>query len=345
MELHLHLEGSISESFKDRLAGRRPHARGRGRKAPLICQGFDSFLHAFRDVCQLLRSEDDLRRVVRELGRRLRRERVRHAEVYFSPQVHVHNGFSYERIFASLANGCEEVRAMGGPSLYLIADGVRQWGPEAFEGMVDHLLAHASWPVVAVGLGGDENSYPARPFSRAFQRAREGGLAAVVHAGEIGSASAVAGVLECLNPVRIAHGIRAVDDPELLGQLAMLRIPLDVCLTSNCRTGAVLSLAEHPLPRLLKAGVLVSLGTDDPALFRTTLSLEYVRAASLGLDRATLGGLACQAAAGSLLPQAGRRKLARQIHRAWETWSLASATGAAENSNPLKNEDRTRLGE
>jgi aminodeoxyfutalosine deaminase len=138
--------------------------------------------------------------------------------------------------------------------------------------------------VVGIGLGGPEAENPPEPYAPAFELARSEGLASVPHAGEHAGPASIRGALDTLGADRIRHGIRAVEDPELVRELADRRIVLDVCPISNVCTRAVRSLAEHPLPDLLGAGVPCSISTDDPAMFGTDLSTEYAAAASLGLE-------------------------------------------------------------
>jgi adenosine deaminase len=321
VELHLHLEGSIGPGLLARLSGARQTRSRPARPSDLASlyrfTGFHGFLQAYARVCSFLRAPSDLAAAVRALGRRLWADGVVHAEVFFSPSVHVRNGIPYRDQVEALAAAAEAVERGGGPTLLFVADGVRQWGVDLFRRMVADLARHPSPRVVGIGLGGDETAVPAHRFARAFGEARALGLSAVVHAGEVGGASSVADVLRWLEPRRIAHGIRAVDDGAVLAALRRAAVPLDVCLTSNRRTGAVAPGRAHPLPRLVAAGVRVTLGTDDPALFRVSLSGEYARASALGLDRPSLAATAVQAARSCLMPVDRRRILERRLRRAW----------------------------
>jgi len=154
---------------------------------------------------------------------------------------------------------------------------------EAFEA-VRYAVKYREAGIVGIGLGGEENLYPPEPFAPAFRAAKEAGLASVPHAGEVVGPSSVRGALEALEADRIRHGIRAMDDPGLVREIAGRRLVLDVCPISNLRTGAVRSLDEHPLPQLVAAGVACSISTDDPEMFDTDLSREYAAATSLGLS-------------------------------------------------------------
>src|SRR5207302_4334331 len=140
------------------------------------------------------------------------------------------------------------------------------------------------YELAGVGLGGLEAQFPPQPYRDVFGYAKAEGLASVPHAGEVAGPVSVWGALEALEADRIRHGIRAVEDPALVRELAARQIVLDVCPISNLRTGAVASLEEHPLPRLVEAGVLCSISTDDPAMFDTDLTRDYDAARALGLD-------------------------------------------------------------
>ncbi|MFQ5669827.1 MAG: adenosine deaminase [Acidobacteriota bacterium] len=324
VELHLHLEGSIRRALarhllaEARVPRRSPFA---SRMAELYrFRDFKGFLRAYAQICSCLTSAEALQRVVRDLGCHLRREGVLHAEIFFSPSVHARNGLPYEDVVGALERGAEAVETAGGPSLRFIADGVRQWGAAVFSEMVASLKRRPSHRVVAVGLGGDEKALPARRFARGFDRARQAGLSAVVHAGEGVSADGVAQAVDWLRPERIAHGIGATGDASVMRRLRRTGTVLDVCITSNLKTAAVSGLHAHPLPRLLEEGIRVTLGTDDPALFRVTLSGEYVKAHRLGVTRTALGRLALEAAHASILPAAARRKLEGRLQRAWRVF-------------------------
>ena len=321
VDLHVHLEGSLSFSLLRRFA--RDQGRAGLRSHDLAFHDFDGFLRAFARVCSYLCRPVDFQLAVQCLGRRLRRDGVIHAEVFFSPQVHTRRGLEYAELVKALERGAREVKAAGGPSLLFIADGVRQWGVESFQVLLAEMERHPSPSVVGIGLGGVEDAIPSRAFAPAFAAAREGGLAAVVHAGETGPPAAVFEAVELLGACRVGHGVAAAQDSELLRWLKRRKVTLDVCLTSNGRTGAWPAGRPHPLAGLVEAGVPVTLGSDDPALFRTTLSREYARAAATGLDDPALRRIAGQAARASLLPPRARRRLQVTLEAAWRAWRLA----------------------
>jgi adenosine deaminase len=241
--------------------------------------GPGDFLALYRDVCRELRRPGDYGLVARDLVRRLARVGTGYAVVYVSPAYVERLGLGWREVIAAV----EPVFARAerrGVAVRVLLDSVRHWGPETAHRVLDVHRANP-WPrVLGFGLGGDEASVPAQAFQEVYQRVRSMGLAPLIHAGEWAGAASVAEAVRFLRPVRIAHGVRAAEDPALVRLLARRGIPLDVCLASNRATRAVP--ADHPALRLIRAGVPVNHSTDDPGLFGTTLRGEYLRFARLG---------------------------------------------------------------
>ena len=185
-------------------------------------------------------------------------------------------------MFAGYCDGAQEARELHGVEVRLTPDIFRGATDEEADQVLRYSVEYRDRGVVGVGLGGLEADYPPEDYAAVFDRIRAEGLGSVPHAGEAAGPASIRGALDALGADRIRHGIRAVEDPDLVAELAERRIVLDVCPVSNVRTGAVRSLAEHPLPQLLEAGVLCSISTDDPAMFDTDLTREYEAAASIG---------------------------------------------------------------
>ncbi|MDL2716172.1 MAG: adenosine deaminase family protein [Acidobacteriota bacterium] len=291
-ELHLHLEGAVPAATLVRLSSRSPKpifpdvASVRARRRALGSP--EAFFAFYRDICRQLNSPADYGLAARGLVARLARENVRWAEVYVSPAVVEKIGLDWFDVRDALESVFAEHEARGRGRVRVLLDFVRHWGPEGASRVLD-LHAERPWPrVVGFGLGGDETAFAARDFAEVFRRGRKAGLFPVVHAGEWAGPESVADALLFLKPVRIAHGIRAVEDPALLNALARTGIVCDVCPTSNLRTGAVPRGSPHPLLRMLRSGVAVTLSTDDPGLFGTTLLGEFRRAAVWGATAAEL---------------------------------------------------------
>jgi len=300
-ELHLHLEGSIAPELALELATRHgvplPGAeRGvEGLREAWRFPDFRRFIATYLAISSCLRTADDLVLAIDDLARRLVADNVRHVELTFTPITHVAAGKDAGMLVAGLIEGRQAALARG-LSLGFVFDIVR-----AFPDQAEPTLAFARSvrrrdpeAVTALGLGGPEAAgHPLDRIAPVFARARAEGLHSVPHAGELAGADSVRAAVERLGAERIGHGVRCLEDTALVAELVARGIALEVCPSSNVALGVVPSLAEHPLPRLLAAGLRCSLATDDPALFGTDLVEEYVRAATtFGLDRPQLRALA-----------------------------------------------------
>jgi len=313
-ELHVHLEGSISAPTLVALAGRSPEpifpSLHHVRERQAAGGDFRRFLSFYRDVCRCLKSPADYAAAAQDLCLRLSRERIRHAEVYLSPAVVEKMGLPWvpvrdaiEAVFAA-----HERRRRG--RIRVLLDSVRQWGPAAAMRVLDLHARHPWSRAVGFGLGGDERSVPARDYARVYARVRSLGLAPLVHAGEWAGPESVAAALRWLAPVRIAHGLRAAEDPALMRALAARGVPLDACPTSNVATGALPSLADAAarIRTLLAGGVAVTLSTDDPGLFASTLHGEYRRLAEAGLGAGELAAIFAFSRRSALTPRERARR-------------------------------------
>jgi aminodeoxyfutalosine deaminase len=191
---------------------------------------------------------------------------------------------SWQVAYEGVCNGAQEARELHGVEVRLTPDIPRGFTMDEARATVEWAARYRDRGVVGVGLGGLEAEFPPEPYAEVFALARSLGLGSVPHAGEVAGAASVRGALEALGADRLRHGIRAVEDDGLVRELAGRGTVLDVCPLSNLRTGAVASLADHPLPRLVAAGVRCSISTDDPAMFDTDLTRDYEAAESLGLS-------------------------------------------------------------
>jgi aminodeoxyfutalosine deaminase len=219
-------------------------------------------------------------------------------------------GVDCDVMFSGYCDGVQEARELHGVEVRLTPDIPRGYTDEEAEATVRAASRYRDRGVVGLGLGGLEAEYPPELYEQAFELARAEGLASVPHAGEAAGPASVRGALEALRADRLRHGIRAVEDAGLVREIVDRRVVLDVCPISNVRTRAVPSLEEHPLPRLVAAGALCSISTDDPAMFDTDLSRDYEAAAQLGLDprqayTAGLEGALCDDATKNRLKEIG----------------------------------------
>jgi aminodeoxyfutalosine deaminase len=287
IELHVHFEGTISPETVLRLARRNGvdlAAETPQELARLLqFQNFDDFIEAFLVVTGVLLHEDDFREIVVEYAGKAADHGALYLEGIFSPAQAVQRGVSWDAVFSGYCDGIEEARERHGIEVRLTPDITRSFSLEIAEETTRHAIAYRDRGVVGLGLGGYEAGYPPEPFAQVFELARDAGLGSVPHAGEVAGPESVRGAMEALGADRIRHGLAAAKDENLLQELVDRGVVLDVSLTSNVLTGVVRSLDEHPLPRLLQAGVMCSISTDDPAFFNTDLTRELEVARSLGL--------------------------------------------------------------
>jgi aminodeoxyfutalosine deaminase len=288
IELHVHLEGSIRPATLLEIARRNgvplPADSVAGLEALYQFTDFNHFIEVWILTTNCLRTGDDFRRVVVDYAAEAAGFGAVYLEAIFSPCERVQRGIGWDQIFGGYCDGAVEAYERHGVTVRFTPDLYRGVDPEIAEEAARMSVRYAERGVVGFGLGGIE-SRPAAPYRKAFDIARDGGLGLVPHAGEAAGPDSIREVL-ALDPARIRHGFRAVEDPALLAEIVGRDIVLDVCPTSNLRTGVVRTLEEHPLPALRAAGALCTINTDDPAMFGTDLGREYEIAAGLGVTPA-----------------------------------------------------------
>jgi aminodeoxyfutalosine deaminase len=306
IELHVHLEGTVRPETLRAVARRNGCALPEDLESRYRFRDLAQFLELFVLAVGALRRYDDFRRVVVDYAAEAKAHGAVYVEGIFVPRIA--HGLDTDEVFSGYCDGAQEARELHGVEVRLTPDIPRDYPPEAALTAARYALKYRQRGVVGLGLGGREDGLPPQPFAPAFALARDGGLAAVPHAGEAAGPESVRGALDALGAVRLRHGIRAVEDPGLARELARRGVVCDVCPISNLRLGIVPTLEEHPLPQLLAAGVLCSISTDDPAILHTDLTRDHAAAASLGLSprAAYEAGLA-----GALCDEATRQRLRR----------------------------------
>lgn len=312
IELHVHLEGTVRAPTLLEIARRNdvalPADTAEGLAGLYEFTDFAHFIKVWTLTTSALRTAADFRQVVVDYAA----EAAGHGAVYiegiFSPAEPVARGASFDEVFTGYCDGAQEARELHGVHVRLTPDVTRELGPAAAELTATYAVTYAGRGIAGLGLGGSEAEYAPEPYARAFDIAGSGGLGSVPHAGEVAGPASVRGALEALHADRLRHGIRAIEDAGLVRELADRGTVLDVCPISNLRTRVVSSLAEHPLPALVEAGVACSVSTDDPAMFGTDLSADYAAALELGVAPAD-----CYAAGvrGALCDESSRERLAR----------------------------------
>jgi adenosine deaminase/aminodeoxyfutalosine deaminase len=296
VELHVHLEGSVQPETLRELS--RSKRRLEKETEDWISEragqryrykDFQDFLQAFKLVTLLLETPSDYALATARLVEGLAKQNVKYAEVIFAAGVVLWKKQPLEAIFAAAASAARAAQKVLGVRVQWIFDAIRHFGVEHTREVLRWAERLRPQGVVALGVGGDETRGPARLFSDVFHEAREMGLHVVAHAGEACGPESVRQAVEALGAERLGHGLTAARDPAVLALLRDRRIPLEVCLTSNLATSVLGRIEDHPLPRFLDAGLVVTLNTDDPAMFGTDLVSEYLLAArTFGLGRARI---------------------------------------------------------
>jgi adenosine deaminase len=318
VELHVHLEGSIRPDTLLTLARRNqialPTDTVEGLRAWYTFRDFPHFVQIYIAISKCLCTADDIELVARDFLAGQAAQQVRYSEVTYTAYTHYkHHGIAYRDQLAALNRARRWAEAELGVSMGLIIDIARETSPEAGMQVAEWVVDSYGDGVVALGLGGYEVGNPADRHAPAFQRARDAGVPLVLHAGETDGAASIRAALG-QGTRRIGHGVRCLEDPELVAILRERQIPLEVCPTSNVCLGVAPSLAEHPLPRLLSEGLYVTLNSDDPPMFNTTLTDEYLQAARVfGLGPAAIERLVLNAVRVTLLPDARRAAMEREF--------------------------------
>lgn len=279
VELHLHLEGSITPRTLLELAQRNsvelPARDIQGVEQLFRYRNFSEFLTVFMSLARALVHGEDFERLAYELGLFLAQYHVLYAEVMISPMQHLQRGIDLSEAIAGAATGFGQAEAEGGPQVRLALDYGRQYGPDNAWNVLEIAKACRRYGLVAWSIGGNEIGNPPEPFAEIFAAARAAGLHTMAHAGEVVGPASVWGAVDTLGAERLGHGIRSVDDSRLLAHLRDRGVVLDVCPSSNIYTGAAHSWESHPLRRLYDAGVTLTINTDDPTFFHTTMVDEY----------------------------------------------------------------------
>jgi len=302
-ELHLHLEGSVTPGTLVEL--RRRHGKPStvaDAEALYHYKDFTGFLMAFKTLTEDLQTPEDYELITYRLMQQLKAENVLHAEVYVSVGVCLWRKQDFAAIFERLERGRERGEKEFGVSLLWIFDAVRQFGPEAAQTVFELAAKYRDRNVVAIGIGGDELKAPPELFREQYAYGAAQGLRLTAHAGESAGPESIWGALN-LGAERIGHGLTAAQDPELIEELAQRQVPVEICLTSNLKTGCCLHLRDHPIRKYFDQGLMITLNSDDPAMFATSLRREYELAQSeFGFTDEHLRELARNSFEASFLP-------------------------------------------
>jgi adenosine deaminase len=311
-ELHIHIEGSLEPAMMLALAGRNgvelPYRDVEAVKKAYRFGNLQDFLDLYFLGMSVLRQERDFHDLAMAYLRRAAAQNVRHAEIFFDPQGHTERGIAFKTVIDGLWSALQDARRELGIDASLILCFLRHLDEASAERTLDEALPWRD-RIIGVGLDSTEKGHPPAKFQRVFARARGLGLRAVAHAGEEGPAEYVRDTLDLLKVDRIDHGNRALDDPELVARLAREKMPLTVCPLSNLRLCVVSDMKQHPLKRMLAAGLKATVNSDDPAYFGGYITENYLAAQqALGLGKGEIMTLAQNAFAGSFCDAATKQR-------------------------------------
>jgi aminodeoxyfutalosine deaminase len=274
-ELHLHLEGTITPATLVELRQRHgAETTLEEAQALYEYEDFFGFLRAFKTLTENLQTPEDFELISYRLMEQLKAENVLHAEVYVSVGVCLWRNQDFDAIFEGLERGRERGEREFGVSLLWIFDAVRQFGAEAAQSVFSLAAKYRDRNVIGIGIGGDEPKAPPERFREQYAFAADHGLHLTAHAGESAGPESIWGALN-LGAERIGHGLTADQDKELMEVLATRQIPIEICMTSNLRTRCCTNLHDHPVRRYFDQGLMITLNSDDPAMFGITLNQEY----------------------------------------------------------------------
>lgn len=276
VELHVHLEGAIPHGalfdLIEKYGGDPSVPDVTALAKRFEYKDFAQFIEQWDWKNQFLREYEDFSHIAELTSRNMVGQNIRYSEMFFSPSLFVQYGLDIQELTHAVRVGLLRVEEI---EIALIADLVRDYGPESEMTTLKKLNEVKSDGVIGIGIGGSEHEFPPEPFESLYKEARRMGFRTNAHAGEAAGPQSIWGAIKNLHVDRIGHGTRAHEDPELLDYLEKHEIPLELCPVSNVRTGVVSAIAEHPIRDYFKRGLIVSVNTDDPKMFGTALAEEY----------------------------------------------------------------------
>jgi adenosine deaminase len=317
IELHLHLEGAIPHQALWQLCQKYggdpsiPDLAALQRR--FAYQDFPHFIETWVWKNQFLREYEDFTFFAEYVARDMAQQNIRYAEVFYSPPDFARHGLQTQQLTAAIRQGLERAP---GIEIALIADLVRDFGPERAAVTLQEVNEVKEFGVIGVGIGGSEQSFPPGLFTAVFEEARRLGFHTTAHAGEAAGAPSIWGALRSLQVERIGHGTRAYEDEALLDFLAERQIPIEMCPISNVCTGVTARLEEHPIRRYYERGLLVTVNTDDPKMFGNSLAQEFQALEDVfAFSQAEMRGLAANSVRASWLPEAQKTRYLAELER------------------------------
>ena len=315
-ELHLHIEGTLEPELIFKLARRNGVALSYGSveelRAAYAFEDLQSFLDIYYAGAGVLLTEQDFYDMTWAYLERAHAQRVRHAEIFFDPQTHTDRGVAFEVVLAGIRQALDDARERFGLSSELILCFLRHLSADAAMATLEQALPHRD-AFVAVGLDSSERGHPPVKFQAVFERALAEGFKTVAHAGEEGPPEYITQALDLLRVSRVDHGVRCLEDDEVVARLVDAQVPLTVCPLSNVKLRVFDTLADHNLKRMLERGLKVTVNSDDPSYFGGYVGENFAAVETLGLSRDQLGQLARNSFEASFLPDDAKQRLLGEL--------------------------------
>lgn len=315
-ELHCHIEGAAAPALTRRLAARHGIDLGDlfDEAGGYRWHDFASFLDAYGRVSSVFRTRDDFRELALDYFTSLAAEGAIYGEIFVAPDIAADGGVPYDDYVGGLGEGIAAAQTASGIVGRMIVIGIRHLGPERVRAMAEKAACHPHPLVTGFGLAGDETMFHPRDFASAFRIAAAAGLGLTAHAGELAGPDSVKAALDHLGVKRIGHGVRSIEDAALVKRIVDEQIVLELCPSSNVALKLYPDIAHHPFRRLMEAGVRVTINSDDPPYFHTSLGGEYAALArEQGLDQAALTAATRTAIEAAFVDEATRARLLARV--------------------------------
>jgi adenosine deaminase len=323
VELHIHLEGAIPvETLFDLIQrqGREPSIKNLDDlRRKLTYTDFAHFIEVWTWKNTFIKEEKDFEEIAYRVLDNLSKQNVKYVEAFYSPGDYWRQGLSVQGITECLIKGKERAYRDFGIQSELIIDLIRDHGPKRSMHYLEEVMAFLGKGVIGIGLGGSEESFPADPYAFVYEEARKQGFRLTAHAGEAAGPNSIWAVIEKLGVERIGHGVRAYEDPRLVSTLKEKQIPLEICVTSNVKTGVCKSVDAHPIKQYFQKGLMVTVNSDDPTMFNASISQEYLALVQkLGFTVSDLKRLSLNGIDASFMSDGDKKSMKSQFEKEWE---------------------------
>lgn len=324
-ELHVHLEGAIQPSTLLKLAKQHkidlPANTVEGLQTWYKFKDFPHFVEIYLTISSCLKSLEDIELITREFLIGQAKQNIRYSEVTYTAYTHYKSrNLAFEDQLIAINRARDWAKKEYGIAMSLIIDIPRSIDPKEGLLVADWVIDAKNDGVVALGLGGPEVGYPPEIHKSAFEKILNAGITSIPHAGETVGAESIWGALKDLGASRIGHGVRCLEDPKLVDYLRQHQIALEVCPTSNVCLQVAPSLAQHPLPKLLEAGLYVTINSDDPPMFNTTLTNEFLKIAeTFNYDFEQIRKFVLNSVKASLLPETDKINLLSEFKKSFQS--------------------------